>query len=258
MIPLLHSRGGALGLERPGRARESSRGSGREGGGFRPPAHPSRRPSHFLRFPLRIHRLSPYKYAHPRSQLPSRFASLRGVTSAHPLLISALVSLVHSWPVGAAPNDSPGIPSTRCCVALRRSTSPAVEPDWVHQVAAPNVYRGRYNGDDAGGQYANLVSRAAADAPGGKVAAFFVESGMSVAGVILPPAGYLKAVFAAVREAGGVCVAGAFSPLQPLSLWCGSSLQLAKLEGSSEASIPRGLFCSSLFAPNRAHVVLCR
>ena len=39
------------------------------------------------------------------------------------------------------------------------------------------------------------------------MAAFFIESGMSVAGVLLPPAGYLAQCYAAVRAAGGVCVA---------------------------------------------------
>ena len=37
--------------------------------------------------------------------------------------------------------------------------------------------------------------------------AFFIESGMSVAGVLLPPAGYLASCYEAVRAAGGVCVA---------------------------------------------------
>lgn len=39
------------------------------------------------------------------------------------------------------------------------------------------------------------------------MAAFFVESGMSVGGVILPPSGYLPSAYESVRRAGGVCVA---------------------------------------------------
>lgn len=42
---------------------------------------------------------------------------------------------------------------------------------------------------------------------GRRTAAFFVESGMSVAGVIMPPTGYLKEIYKAVRSQGGVCVA---------------------------------------------------
>lgn len=41
----------------------------------------------------------------------------------------------------------------------------------------------------------------------GQVAAFIMESGLSVGGVVLPPTGYLQAVYAAVRAAGGVCIA---------------------------------------------------
>jgi ethanolamine-phosphate phospho-lyase len=61
-------------------------------------------------------------------------------------------------------------------------------------------------GDDAGERYADHV-RAACAAAGGKVSAFFIESGMSVAGVVVPPKGYLQRCYAHVREAGGVCVA---------------------------------------------------
>jgi 4-aminobutyrate aminotransferase-like enzyme len=39
------------------------------------------------------------------------------------------------------------------------------------------------------------------------VAAFFCESILSCAGQVVPPAGYLRAAYAAVRAAGGVCVA---------------------------------------------------
>ena len=43
--------------------------------------------------------------------------------------------------------------------------------------------------------------------PSAGLAAFFIESGMSVAGVILPPPGYLARCYRAVRAAGGLCVA---------------------------------------------------
>jgi 4-aminobutyrate aminotransferase-like enzyme len=38
------------------------------------------------------------------------------------------------------------------------------------------------------------------------IKAMIVESGMSVAGVVLPPEGYLRRCFQAVRQAGGVCI----------------------------------------------------
>lgn len=83
---------------------------------------------------------------------------------------------------------------------------------WVHMVDAPDTYRGKYReGQDPnpGASYAAQVETTCRSITkaGGGVAAFFLESGMSVAGVILPPAGYLARSYAAVREAGGVCVA---------------------------------------------------
>ena len=88
---------------------------------------------------------------------------------------------------------------------------------WIHKVPCPDTYRGKIRGDvpDAGPQYAAHVAKVCktlhADGQhwGARkgVAAFFVESGMSVAGVIMPPPGYLATAYDAVRAAGGVCVA---------------------------------------------------
>lgn len=39
------------------------------------------------------------------------------------------------------------------------------------------------------------------------MAAFFVESGMSVNGVVVPPESYLKKAFALAREKKAVCIA---------------------------------------------------
>jgi 4-aminobutyrate aminotransferase-like enzyme/Ser/Thr protein kinase RdoA (MazF antagonist) len=81
-------------------------------------------------------------------------------------------------------------------------------PAWVHKAAMPDVYRGQYRDEDAGTKYAQAVSAAAqqADANDG-VAAFFCESAVSCGGQIILPSGYLREAYAAVRAAGGVCVA---------------------------------------------------
>ena len=77
-------------------------------------------------------------------------------------------------------------------------------PDWIRVVDAPDTYRGRHRGHDAGEEYAQHVARAVS---GGDVAAFFMESAMSVGGVVLPPPKYLETCYAVVRAAGGVTVA---------------------------------------------------
>ena len=81
------------------------------------------------------------------------------------------------------------------------------KPSYVTKLPAPDTYRGPHRGADAAAKYAASVTAACAAEGDKGVCAFFIESGMSVAGVILPPAGYLPACYAAVRAAGGVCVA---------------------------------------------------
>ena len=82
------------------------------------------------------------------------------------------------------------------------------QPAHVRQLPAPDGFRGAHTGADSADRYAEYVERAAAEAAAaGGLCSFIVESGMSVAGVILPPAGWLARCFAAVRAAGGVCIA---------------------------------------------------
>ncbi|MEI7769828.1 MAG: aminotransferase class III-fold pyridoxal phosphate-dependent enzyme [Chloroflexales bacterium] len=82
---------------------------------------------------------------------------------------------------------------------------------WVHVVPVPDDYRGPYRRDDLGrgAKYAApvgaIIERMAAD--GRRSAGFIAESLPSVGGQIVPPPGYLAAVYDYVRAAGGVCIA---------------------------------------------------
>lgn len=83
--------------------------------------------------------------------------------------------------------------------------------EWVEVVAAPDDYRGAHRREDCdtgaayGDDVAQRVERMVAEgrAPG----AFLAETFPSVAGQLVPPAGYLDRVYRAVRAAGGLCVA---------------------------------------------------
>ena len=84
-------------------------------------------------------------------------------------------------------------------------------PGWVHKVPMPDVFRGPHRGVNAGQKYAEAVATAAHRNRGNQgshgPAAFFCESALSCGGQIILPPGFLPAAFAAVRAAGGVCVA---------------------------------------------------
>ena len=88
-------------------------------------------------------------------------------------------------------------------------------PSWVHTAPIPDVYRGPYRRDDpqAGEKYARHVSEiielteGRLRERGGGLAGFIAESCPSVGGQIFFPEGYLAEVYAAVRAAGGVCIA---------------------------------------------------
>lgn len=82
-------------------------------------------------------------------------------------------------------------------------------PPWIHPVEAPSILRGRFRGEDAGARYAaavrELVSQLVAE--GRPPAAFIAEPLFGNAGGVPLPDGYLREVYAAVREAGGLCIA---------------------------------------------------
>ena len=112
--------------------------------------------------------------------------------------VVALAGAYHGWTQAVlelctAPGDNPGWRETK--------------PDYVHVAEQPDPYRGRF-GDDAAA-YARSVADACADAVkrGGGVAAFIAEPMLGNQGAVEPPAGYLSEAYAAVRAAGGVCIA---------------------------------------------------
>ncbi|MFC6160043.1 aminotransferase [Kribbella jiaozuonensis] len=78
-------------------------------------------------------------------------------------------------------------------------------PSWVHTVAAPNAYRGQYRGPDAYRYAEDAVAYINKLSP--PPAAFLSESFYGNAGGMALPDGYLQAVYAAVRRAGGLCIA---------------------------------------------------
>lgn len=80
----------------------------------------------------------------------------------------------------------------------------------IWKVPCPDTYRGRHrNPATAADDYAEYVQEACQyfKRKNESVRAFIIEGGMSVAGVILPPTGYLSACVKAVREAGGIYIA---------------------------------------------------
>ncbi|MEY8119845.1 aminotransferase class III-fold pyridoxal phosphate-dependent enzyme [Falsihalocynthiibacter sp. BN13B15] len=85
------------------------------------------------------------------------------------------------------------------------------QPDWVQLVEVADDYRGSYHRDDPdrAEKFAALVddALAAIKKRDGKLAGFIAETFPSVGGQIIPPKGYLSAVYQRVRAAGGVCIA---------------------------------------------------
>jgi len=78
------------------------------------------------------------------------------------------------------------------------------KPHNVTKVACPSPYHDSSGVRSTGQDFAKEVE---AVCTAKSVAGFIVESGMSVAGVILPPEGYLKHCYDHVRKVGGVTIA---------------------------------------------------
>ncbi len=83
-------------------------------------------------------------------------------------------------------------------------------PSYTELLPLPDTYRGLHRDPaTAGRSYAAYATEAIAriQAQGHRLAGFIAESILSCGGQIVLPAGYLAAVYAAVRAAGGLCVA---------------------------------------------------
>ncbi|MBY6135623.1 aminotransferase class III-fold pyridoxal phosphate-dependent enzyme [Nocardioides marinus] len=83
--------------------------------------------------------------------------------------------------------------------------------DWVELVEVADDYRGSFRRDDPdrAQKFADLVDPAirALQDRGHGIAGFIAETFPSVGGQIIPPKGYLPAVYEKIRAAGGVCIA---------------------------------------------------
>ena len=83
--------------------------------------------------------------------------------------------------------------------------------DWVELVEVADDYRGSFKRDDPerAQRFADLVDPAIAalQERGQGLAGFIAETFPSVGGQIIPPKGYLSAVYEKIRAAGGVCIA---------------------------------------------------
>lgn len=113
--------------------------------------------------------------------------------------VVAVAEAYHGWTyatdaISTSIADNPNALSTR--------------PSWVHTVPSPNAFRGEHRGV-AAVQYAPeavLIIETLA-AQGRPPAAFIAEAFYGNAGGMALPDGYLRAVYAAVRAAGGLAIA---------------------------------------------------
>ena len=79
----------------------------------------------------------------------------------------------------------------------------------AHKAPMPDAYRGPYRGPDAGARYADEVRALVEElsSAGRSPGAFMAESLIGCGGQVIPAPGFMPAAFAAVRAAGGVCIA---------------------------------------------------
>lgn len=84
----------------------------------------------------------------------------------------------------------------------------------VVTVPYPDSYRGEFQGEGAGANYAEYVGRAVDElkSRGIKPAAFVIDTIISSSGVVRPPQGYLKKAAEIIRKAGGLFIADEVQP----------------------------------------------
>ena len=113
--------------------------------------------------------------------------------------IVAVAEAYHGWTyatdaISTSIADNPNALSTR--------------PPWVHTVPSPNAFRGEYRGAEASKYAPEAVAVIEGlAAQGHPPAAFIAEPFYGNAGGMALPDGYLRAVYAAVRAAGGLAIA---------------------------------------------------
>ncbi|MCA1442350.1 aminotransferase [Ensifer sp. IC4062] len=114
--------------------------------------------------------------------------------------ILSLLEAYHGWTV-ASDAVSTSIADNPQALTTR--------PDWVHPVVSPNTYRGPFRGEGSTVDYVRAVTEKLEELDESRVglAGFICEAVYGNAGGIPLPPGYLEAVYAMVRERGGVCIA---------------------------------------------------
>ena len=87
-------------------------------------------------------------------------------------------------------------------------------PDFVVTVPSPDTYRGMYRDAGAAEKYASHIDTAieTLQSRGIKPAAFVIDTIVSSAGIVTPPAGYLRKAADRIRAAGGLFVADEVQP----------------------------------------------
>ncbi|MCE8514046.1 aminotransferase class III-fold pyridoxal phosphate-dependent enzyme [Ruegeria pomeroyi] len=165
------------------------------------------------------------RYLHPAqlafadkvlSKLPERFEVCFFVNSGTEANELALrLSRAHTGNIGMVTPDHGYHGNTTGAIAISaykfNKPGGVGQADWVELVEVADDYRGRFKRDDAerARKFADLVDPAIArlQEKGHGVAGFIAETFPSVGGQIIPPKGYLAAVYDKIRAAGGVCIA---------------------------------------------------